>query len=132
MKNDKLDLSIVLNLKENHQQQDVTSMQSNMSRNETNKRDILKPKLITASTTSNLLNSSSDWASDRSNAHSGSINTIPIDTHGKLSSSIPNRRRQTLVISLLIIALVVGLISLVSLLLLPSFVSHQISKVSFH
>lgn len=136
MKNHKLNLAIVLNQNGKQQQNannlvSPSSTSSNLNRNMKQASKINKPTLDNklSSTTSDLLKSSSngsDWSSNDVIKNTGQ-KVKPSNSTQDLSS---DRRRHILMVSLLIVGLVVAIISLSSLVLLPSFVSHQISKVS--
>lgn len=135
MKNHKLNLAIVLNQngKQSSAEQHANATANNRpsSNHTANMRMNMKPEINKkpalarlSTTTSDLLQaSSSDWSTnDIKNTQN-----IKSDSTSDLRA---DRRRLILMVSLLIVALVVGFISLSSLILLPSFVSHQISKVS--
>lgn len=126
MKDHKLNLGNVLN---------KTQVNENIKKKK--KKNYNVNSLERVSTESNLLKSSSDWsASNQSdlikNNNNNKKNIENVNNSFNLGQSKQmsksDRRKHLLMVSLLIIALIVGIISLACILLLPSFVSNQISR----
>lgn len=105
-------------------------LQSNNRISDT-KSNLLKSTTNTenSSVTSNLQDNKDYDNNNKKNGINKSSLGADVANNKRLSAA--ERRKYYVMVVLLLIGLIIGLISLLSILMLPSFVSHQISKVGY-
>lgn len=96
------------------------------NQNSDTKSNLLKS---TTNTENSSINSNLENNQKYHNEKNGNQDRLDVNGQTAKRFSPTDRRKHYVMVVLLMIGLIIGLISLLSILMLPSFVSHQISKV---